>query len=281
MLNLLSAEYRRLFKNKILYLLCLASAAFGAFLPLAQHLSRDRNGDDFIPYSDTGVFALTFFAGLAAAVFISLFTGTEYSDGTIRNKLVAGHTRVSVYLSELTVNFSAMMLVTASFFAVFAPLGYFLINDRQYPAKMIATGIAAECLVFLVWTSVFTGLSLCCKNKAGVAVFSMVMCLALIVAASYFGGRLAEPETYPADMYMDESGVMRFEEERPNPNYLTGTKREVFQAIFDTLPSGQATQISGISSDPEVKTVFIPCSLLLAFIANLVAIPVFRRKNIN
>lgn len=35
---------------------------------------------------------------------MSMFQGTEYSGGTIRNKLVVGHERYQVYLAALIVN---------------------------------------------------------------------------------------------------------------------------------------------------------------------------------
>lgn len=48
---------------------------------------------------DDRFFAYSFFIGILSAIFCSLFTGTEYSDGTIRNKIVVGHSRISIYLS--------------------------------------------------------------------------------------------------------------------------------------------------------------------------------------
>ena len=55
--------------------------------------------------------------GLVAAVFISLFVGSEYSDGTIRNKLVVGHSRMRIYLANLIVCSIACVLISLAYAA--------------------------------------------------------------------------------------------------------------------------------------------------------------------
>ena len=50
---------------------------------------------------DAIFFVYAMLIGLVLSVFLPLFFGSEYSDGTIRNKLAAGHPRLSVYLANL------------------------------------------------------------------------------------------------------------------------------------------------------------------------------------
>ena len=49
---------------------------------------------------DNGFFGCALFIGIVMAVFCSLFIGTEYSEGTIRNKIIIGQKRGTVYLSN-------------------------------------------------------------------------------------------------------------------------------------------------------------------------------------
>ena len=51
------------------------------------------------------IYALT--VAILIPAFVSLFVGTEYSDGTIRNKMIIGHTRTCIYLSNLIVSSTA------------------------------------------------------------------------------------------------------------------------------------------------------------------------------
>lgn len=278
---LLAAEYRRLFRNKVFFALIGAGAVLGAFFPVSQYFEMKQSADGYVPDADTGFSAIVFFGGLIAAVLISLFTGTEYSDGTIRNKLICGHSRVSLYLSELTVNFSGTLIVSAAYYAMFFSVGLILHGNYQYTAGEILLAVVIGCVNFLAYASIITALAMNKSNKAGVAVFSIVMCLVLLVTASFFASRLAEPETYPSDIFITEDGVMSSGPEEPNPNYVSGTKREIYQFILDFLPSGQGLQVSGFLNEPEFRTVHLYYALILAFGVNLISIPVFTKKNIS
>lgn len=45
------------------------------------------------------------------AIFCSLFIGTEYSDGTIRNKLIMGYSRQKIYCANLIVCIIANLML--------------------------------------------------------------------------------------------------------------------------------------------------------------------------
>ena len=52
---------------------------------------------------------------------------------------------------------------------------------------------------------------------------------------------LNEPETYDAYSYMSE-GVTVEEDETPNPNYVSGTKRQVYLFLNEFLPGGHSKE---------------------------------------
>ena len=110
MSRLLSAGYSRLWKNKVFWLEMGAVLVYAVVFMLNGCRQAAANGG--IGYSlDQFYFHFAVSVGLFGAIFTSLFIGTEYSDGTIRNKFVIGHSRAAVYLSNLLVSGSAMLLM--------------------------------------------------------------------------------------------------------------------------------------------------------------------------
>lgn len=51
-------------------------------------------------YIDSAFFSVAIYIGIILSVFCSLFIRTEYSDGTIRNKLIVGQKRSAVYFAK-------------------------------------------------------------------------------------------------------------------------------------------------------------------------------------
>ena len=95
MTNLLSANLFRMKKNRLFWGCLLISSAAGAWQSIQTFLEHGRT----VPL-DAIFFVYAMLIGLLLSVFLPLFFGSEYSDGAIRNKLAAGHTRLAVYLSN-------------------------------------------------------------------------------------------------------------------------------------------------------------------------------------
>ena len=99
MTKLLSANFFRLKKNKCFWVCMIFMLAAGVFFPVMRYVDMQKSGT--VNTLDNGFFACALFIGVLASVFCSLFIGTEYSDGTIRNKVVVGQKRSAIYLSNL------------------------------------------------------------------------------------------------------------------------------------------------------------------------------------
>ena len=57
---------------------------------------------DFEFTLETAFFQFAMLMGVVTAVVVSMNVGTEYGDGTIRNKLVLGLSRTQIYLSKFS-----------------------------------------------------------------------------------------------------------------------------------------------------------------------------------
>lgn len=105
--------------------------------------------------------------GLVSAIFTSLFIGSEYSDGTIRNKLVVGHSRMRIYLANLIVCSIASILISLAYTA-----GVFVIGNMKGGEFITETGVITMCmicglLISVTFTSIMTLLAILNTNKAG------------------------------------------------------------------------------------------------------------------
>ncbi|MFA6935317.1 MAG: ABC transporter permease, partial [Sphaerochaetaceae bacterium] len=135
MSKLLRQGFFRLRKNLVFYL-CILFMIGSAILRL---VTSYRMKVEYGYQIDIGemLFSATLLLGIAASVFSGLFLGTEYSDGTMRNKLIVGHGRLSIYLSSLVVVTSAILVMFFSYFFVILGIGSILFGFTQVPIALL------------------------------------------------------------------------------------------------------------------------------------------------
>lgn len=269
MTKLLSAGFTRLFKNKILWLLCAVMFSVGIFTVLKTDTDYHLNKVFFI-YAAV--------IGIAAAVFVSLFTGTEYSDGCIRNKLIIGHLRGSVYLSNLIVSLSAALMMVISNLIPVLSIGMIRLNGFDYGAKTLLPLVAVSLVMTLAYVSVFTLIAMLVTNKAYSAVACIILSFMLLFAGVVINSRLQEPEYYEGYSYT-LNGVEFSAEQEPNPNYISGNFREFVEKLYDILPSGQAIQLN--TGDVDKPLLFMAYSAAITVITTGLGFIIFRKKDLK
>ena len=77
---------------------------------------------------------------------------------------------------------------------------------------------------------------------------------------------------------MTEAGP-QLSEPLPNPNYVDGVKRELFQFLSDTLPSGQSISVCSYELGRPVLSLI--SSAVIALLTTAAGIACFRRKDIR
>ena len=91
MTNLMISGFKRLLKNRAFQITAAVVAVVGLFEIFMMY--RDSIIEMDTPYLDGGLFSFAALGVFALAAVVPLFVGSEYSDGTIRNKVVVGHHR--------------------------------------------------------------------------------------------------------------------------------------------------------------------------------------------
>ena len=107
--RLLSAGFYRLFRNRLFVGILLFMAAMAVIIPAVIH-------SEMVKYQlegsiETVLGIHTAFTGFFTAVLCADILGTEYSDGTIRNKITAGHGRGKIYGAGLVICCGATAMI--------------------------------------------------------------------------------------------------------------------------------------------------------------------------
>lgn len=275
MTKLLSASFRRLMKAKIFWLGIAFTAVFSLFLCYANYLPT--KGADQLSIDE--VF-FTFYSCLClvCATVITLFIGTEYSDGTVRNKLVIGHRRISIYFSNLIVCIAASVVIIAVHSILTLSVGHFIFDEMQIEMKDFIYAVFCILLIAAVYSAMCVMISMNCHNKAVSAVAAILLMLALSYLASMVSNQLLEqPMTYSSIVMTEDT--IQYGDLVENPAYVDGVTRKVLEFIYNLLPTGQIQQI--YNCDFENSSSWPIVSLGLFALLSSVGAAIFKRKDLK
>ena len=283
MCNVLSAHISRLWKDKFFWLAMLFMAGLGVFLTLNQYnsqqlLQRRDLAETAALALEQHCFSFQWVIGGVAALTSSLFLGREYQDGTLRNKLIAGHSRTAVYLAGLGVNIFSSLLLCASCFLFSCAIGIPTMGGFEAPAKTILLLCLGNLLAVVAYCSLFTLIEMLSSSRTSSIILTMLVFLGMLALGAFLIGRLQEPEMLSIASGVDESGNLIFSQAQPNPGYLREPLRTVFQTMVNLLPTGQAFSLAG-GGDEFLPWLPLYSAGLIA-LTTLIGILGFRKKDI-
>lgn len=278
MSNLLRVSFLRLFRDKVFYL----SMAIVLVLALCIVLS---NAPDMAEWANEGedyaledcYYNLAPMLGFIYAAFTCLFWGVEYSDGTLRNKLIAGHSRNSVFLSFFLISAFGCVCITAVCLIGSLP-GLYWFGGFGFGWKIYALTVIVLLCSTLLFAAIFTVISMLIPNRAVSTVTSLALWFALLLIGSAILNSLSAQEIIQDGVFINGQGVM-LGEPYPNPYYIGGTKRKVFEAVTHIIPVCPAIKMAGYS--PEGFAADIICSLGMTVVVLAAGCAVFRRKDLK
>lgn len=251
--NLFLANMVRLWKNKLMGFGILIFAGM-ALLLCVDHYYYFRDA----VVLDGIFFGYAYIAGIPVSVLAGLFLGVEYGDGTIRNKLIAGHKRRTVYLANFLAVFASSLLMSLSYIVVICAVGIPMFGGLKSPWQVVNLMILESILTLCAVSAVFTMTGMLCQNKA----VSAVICLLLA-----FG---LQGLTITVD-----SGLRA-------PNHMVGTKRTVYEFLYDFNPVSQGLQIADMFAARPKHTGLLPLySLIIIFVVTGAGIYLFGKKDLK
>ena len=272
--KLFRAGLYRLRKNKGAYACVIIPPIYSVCLMFSQYMQMKESGANYL--LDPFLFHFLLVMGVLLSVFVSLYVGTEYHDGTLRNKLISGSSRNAVYGSNLWISFlvgacSVLLAYTAGFAA-----GIPMFGVIEMPALTMLQTCVAGILLVLSYVSIFHMISMLSSSKTTSAVVCILAAVFMMVFAGIIFSKLSQPEMITQAVIVNGETVM---ETVKNPAYLTGISRTVYQNILDFLPAGQAVQIfnQGVLNLGRM----MGYSILIIFGTSLAGLYLFNRKDIK
>lgn len=177
-----------------------------------------------------------------AAIFDGLFLGTEHSEGTLRNKIVAGYGRRTIYLSQFALCSLVHLVLLILWVLVMAVLGIPLLGWESARVGLFAKSLILMLLLCPAWAAVMTLIGMNTSSRTKALLFSVVALIALYLIGVYLADRLDAPEFY-SGYAITVDGVTQLAQE-PNPRYIADERvRAVLQWIVDILPTGQIASL--------------------------------------
>lgn len=268
MQNLLSANLFHLRRHKAFW----AAAGFMVVYALAEAVGLYRQGDSVV---GDGLFAFLSFFGVVLAAFCTLYLGTEYHDGTIRNKVAAGFRRGQIYGAYLLACLLGGVILWAVYVVVYLAVGLPLLGGELGSPVQLGTSLLGCLLITAVWVSLYTCLVNLIRAKSTVTAAAILLAFAMLLGSMFLYSRLDEPQVYP---YTDRGFVAG----EINPNYLQGAQRAVYEALFDLLPDGQGMQILTQSVEaPRELGIHAGVAVGLVALTTGLGAAGFQRKNLK
>lgn len=198
MTELFRADLKRVLKDKLLVVMGILAVVFALITPLlyAAIFSMDGLLDDPLFASLVSAksqffqsFSMTNNLGLIAPVLLAIVLCKDFSFGTVRNKIISGKSRMSIYLSLFavcTLILSAVMLLNA-----FISLGVSLIFFDYQPGPFtfadfgyFMASLGFEVLVLVFMAALLSLLCGCAKNVGSAIVLYVAITFLLVLVGS-------------------------------------------------------------------------------------------------
>ena len=258
--RLLTGNLIRLRKT-IVFWLSIVCAAIGPICRIIKHYYYGTQMDKYL-YADSGFLLIgcDFFFDIAISVAISLFIGTDFSDNTIRNKLITGQSKTSVFIANLI---TSIVIAVGMYFTgvVVVCIGIPLLGGIKLPiGKLIMQMACAVVAVSVIAVFVCT-VTMVIGNRAISIIVSMVSVIGLQFTAS-----------------ISWSNLLFYEEHGLTDTFLA----KLDMSLYDWLPTCQIYQLTNIVEDiPKNIYLFPVYSTILILVVGTTGIIIFKKKNLK
>ena len=272
MIKLLNANFYRLKKSKIFWLILLFTIFWAIFTLFTKYQSIKKY-NSYIEIESL-IFNFIYLFSFVITIFTSLFLG-DNSDNTTRNRIIIGHKKTHIYLA----NFITILTVTLTTYCLYTILilifGKPLIGGITIPFSSFFLKLFNLILTLIAYSSLITFIATTISDKVIVTILSIILYIILIFTASLLVSRLSETEYYTSLIYNKETNSYTNIEEK-NPLYIPENTKKIIKLVIPLNPFGLSLLIT---SKENINLNLLPLySLSLTIISMALTIIFFTKK---
>lgn len=190
---------------------------------------------------------------LIVAIVISWIVGREAAEGGFRNKIIIGHTKGQIFLSELILGSTFSLVMAVIFFGIFFTINYYVFE--YFPTDIIVMMLLNCVLAGVCLTAMLA--TLCCliTNRIASAIVNMLLVFAMFLGTSEVEHALLQPEYFESysstlEQWTDEEGNVHSEthkieesiQKTENPAYIAEPLRTVYTIVYRISPYGHISE---------------------------------------
>ena len=166
MFNIIKAEYKKFFKSKVFLIIVVLTIAFPIFMSSLYKILEEIMIGEEMPifsglFSSFGSFLTGFNPvdnfGIIVLIILILWLSNDFTQNTIKNKIIAGYSKTKIYLSSVIFTLSIVVtVVTAYAFLIYGFVGMSIGFDNNTFGDLLLNWLTSITGVMVVYTLVVT-----------------------------------------------------------------------------------------------------------------------------
>ena len=203
MKKLIKSDYRKFFHDKLFLVVCILAVVFAATTPLLYAAlisaagSVDPMAEEMLSASMSakgqffGAFSFGNNLGLIAPLLIGIILSKDFSFGTIRNKIISGHSRNSIFMSMFIVCATALFGIVLTHALLTLGISLCFFDYQSTPFQTADFWYLLESLFFQLLVYLFTAafVSWLCATRRNVGIV-IVLYIAVVLGSTMIAGIL-------------------------------------------------------------------------------------------
>ena len=191
------------------------------------------------------VIVLTYIIPFGIALFCSMFSGSDVTGRTINNKITTGLSRAQIFIADMAVSLTGMLIyVICTLATVILFSKIWAVKSNIQFDKLLIELFIRLLLTSAAYAAAYTLLQYFLSNKLLGLVITLAAIPCMMLIPSLILADLDEPYRYCA--VNEETGESYW---TVNPKYVGGTRRKVYEALYDASPYSISDDLSDFSAE--------------------------------